>query len=54
MLLFCDVVEKEVEGIIEYWYDKVDVRVISCRRVMDLVEIVKRSIGKKEGRKLVR
>ncbi|AEM74845.1 IS110 family transposase [Caldicellulosiruptor acetigenus] len=54
MPLPCDVVEKEVEGIIEYWHDKVDVRAISRRRAMDLVETAKRSIGKKEGRKLAR
>ncbi len=54
MPLPCDVEEKEVEGIIEYWCDKLDRRAISRRRAMDLVEAAKRSIGKKEGRKLAR
>jgi len=50
----CGVVEKGVEGIIECWRDKVDRRAISRKRVMELVEAAKRSIGKKEGRKLAR
>jgi len=50
----CDVVEKGVEGIIECWRDKVDKRAISRKRAMELVEAAKRSIGKKEGRKLAR
>jgi len=54
MPLPCDVVEKGVEGIIEYWCNKVDKRAISRKRAMELVEAAKRSIGKKEGRKLAR
>ena len=54
MPLPCDVIEKEVEGIIEYWRNKVDKRAISRKRARELVEAAKRSIGKKEGRKLAR
>jgi len=54
MPLPCDVIEKEVEGIIEYWRNKVDKRAISRKRARELVEAAKRSIGKKEGGKLAR
>lgn len=54
MPLPCEVVEKGLEGILGTWAGKVDKRAMSRRKAAELVEVAKRSIGKREGRKLAR